>query len=352
MEDPTISVLAPPDDHGGIGRYAEQLRTRIADTVDTTHIPLYEVLGVVGYVQAALRATNSDVVHVQFEYGLFRPKLLYTWVFFSVLFLSAKPRDIPVVVTVHEVWILDVVGRVQYVYVWLVHLLLAITATRLVFMTEATESDFQPQNIVETERIPHGVNMDGVQDIEFEKARSSFGYDSDDTVISQIGYVSPRKGTKDFLSLADNYPQYKFLLAGGALRDEDEQYFDEAVEMAPENVHATGVLSDGVFHASFVATDVAILAYHDIRQSGILNWCFAYGVPVVCRAIGRFEALAERGAPLVLFDESKFYPSIDEAVDTALTEAADRAKSMQAFGTKRNFTRVASQYIDIYRSLI
>jgi len=351
MKDSTVSILAPPDDHGGIGRYAKQLRMRIADTVNTTHIPLYETLGIMNYAQAALRATESDVVHVQFEYGLFRPKLLYAWVFFPVLFLRARLRDVPVIITVHEVWTPDIVGQVQYVYVWLVHLLLAITATRLVFMTEAAEADFRPRNVAADIQIPHGVDTDAVRDIEPREARSAFGYDSDDTVIAQIGYVSPRKGTEEFLSLAGRNPEYEFLLAGGPLRDEDVQYFEEAVEMAPENVYATGVLSDEMFHAAFIATDVAVLAYHDIRQSGILNWCFAYGVPVVCRAIDRFEALAAQGAPLVLFDDCEDYPSIDGAIDTVLVEAAGRSESMQAFGAEQDFSYVAKQYLDLYRSL-
>ncbi|SEA38023.1 hypothetical protein SAMN04488065_2891 [Haloplanus vescus] len=351
MDAPTVSILAPPEDHGGIGHYAAQLQARMADTIDATHIPLYAELGVTDYVRAALHATESDVVHIQFEYGFFRPKLLYAWIFFSALFLGARIRDVPVVVTVHEVWTPDVVGRVQYAYVWLVQLLLAITATRLVFMTEAAETDFRPRDVVADQRIPHGVDTDEVRDIEPEEARAAFGYNSDDTVISQIGYVSPRKGTEDFLRLAGRHPEYKFLLAGGPLRDEDKPYFQDAVEMAPANVHTTGVLSDEMFHAAFIATDVAVLAYHDIRQSGILNWCFAYGVPVVCRAIDRFQALSARGAPLVLFDESGHYPSIDEAVDTALAEATGRAESMRAFGAERDFSQVARQYIDLYQSL-
>lgn len=348
-----VSVLAPPNDHGGIGRYAKQLRTRtsVESDIEDIHILLYEEMGAEDYVRAAVRATRADVTHIHFEYGLFRPKLMYTWLFFPVLFTYAQLRRVPIVVTVHEVWTPETVGTIQYGYVWLVHALVVFVASQLVFMTKNAEDDFRPHRFADTNRIPHGVDVRAVRDVDAERARKTFGYNSNDYVISQIGYVSPRKGTDTFLDLAARHPERKFLVAGGPLREEDEAYFRHITDMAPENVYITGVLSDEAFHEAFVTTDVAILAYRDIRQSGILNWCFAYGVPVVCRAIDRFENLRDQGAPLVLFAEDGSYPSIDEALHIAFESGADMSAQMRAFGEDHNLSHVARQYADLYRSL-
>lgn len=352
MNDKLAIVLAPPEESGGIGRYAEQLRTKLSRDINTKHLALHEDMNALDYVNTAVHATDGDIAHLHFEYGLFRPKLLYAPVFFLVVFFLSRLRHVPVIVTVHEVWTTETVGRVQYGYVWFIHLTLSVTASCLVFMTDSAEDDFRPQGVSEHEIIPHGVDIGAVRDIDRSDARSMLEFGYEEVIISQIGYVSQRKGTDDFLKLANRHQNHNFVVAGGPLREEDEDYYERVVESAPSNTRVTGVLSEDKFHAAFVATDVAVLAYRDIRQSGILNWCFAYGVPVVCRAIDRFESLSDQGAPLVLFAENDEYPSIDAALDTALDEAEKRGRVMREFGTKHDLSRVAKQYIDIYQTLI
>lgn len=354
VKESTIAMLSPPVNHGGIGHYSEQLRTCVADAgVDNVQIDFFENLSFAGYVRAAERATNYDVAHVQFEYGFVRPKLVYAWLFFPVLFISSRLRGTPVIITMHEVWTAEKVGRTKFSYVWLVHVILALTATRLVFMSDVAAEDFRPNGLASIENIPHGVDLEGVCEVDRKQARDTFGYEVDDTVVSQIGYVSRRKGTDTFLQMATSNDEYEFLIAGGPFRDEDELYFNKVVESAPENTQVTGILSEDEFHDAFVATDIAVLAYRDIRQSGILNWCFAYGVPVVCRAIDRFENLADQGAPLILFDqEDEDYPSINEAVNIGLKERDSRSAGMRAYGEEHDLSRVAHRYISLYRSLV
>lgn len=351
MKNKSAIVLAPPESCGGIGRYAEQLRSKLAQKINTEHLALHENMNSLDYINTAVHATDRDVAHLHFEYGQFRPKLLYAPLFFSVLFILARLRNVPVIVTVHEVWTTETVGELRYRYVWLVHLLLSVTASQLVFMTESSESDFRPQNVSKHSIVPHGVDIGAVRDINISHARSMLDLGVNDTIVSQIGYVSRRKGTDEFLELANNHPEHTFIVAGGPLREEDKMYYERVIRSVPANARVTGILPDNEFHAAFVATDVAVLAYRDIRQSGILNWCFAYGVPVVCRAIDRFENLAEQGAPLVLFGEGDEYPSIDTALSTALDEAKIRGREMREFGNENDLSHVAEQYINLYGTL-
>jgi glycosyltransferase involved in cell wall biosynthesis len=349
---PSACLLAPSQEHGGIGRYTRQLADHLESVADYTivHKCLAEDLTVSEYVAAAVTAGRHDVAHVQFEYGLFRPKLLYAWLFWPVLLVVARLRGTPVVVTVHEVWTPDTVGRFQYAYVYLVHALVAVAATKLVFMSAGAASDFRPAPTDPT-RIPHGVDTATTRNITPSEAVTEFGLDANRAVVSQIGYVSTRKGTEEFLALAERHPEHQFLLAGGPLRAEDEPYFERVTSDTPENVTVTGVLSDDAFHAAFAATDVAILAYRDIRQSGILNWCFAYGVPVVCSSIPRFLELSDEGAPLVLFDDDTGGQSLDKALAKALKQGDNCAAAMKSFGERRSMAAVAEEYVTLYDSL-
>jgi glycosyltransferase involved in cell wall biosynthesis len=349
VTDPNVTVIAPDADAGGVGKYAATLRNRLAERdVETTHAPIGADTDLSGYVAAANAAGRGDAVHLHFEYGLFRPKLLYAWPFLAVLLVRRLLAGTEVVVTCHEVWTPATVGRVQFVYVWLVHVLLAQTATTLVFMTDHAAADFGPTR-TPRRTIPHGVPVSDRRRRPRATARETFGYSSDEPVVVQIGYVSERKGTDRFLALAARRPETEFLVAGGALRTEDEPYLADVRARADEldNVRVTGVLDEDAFHDAFRAADVAVLAYRDIRQSGILNWCFAYGLPAVCSSIPRFVDLAEECSGIVLFDGDGF-GSIDAALDHALTNRERLSAAMAEYGRENSLVTVAAAYAALF----
>ncbi|MFB6176359.1 MAG: glycosyltransferase [Halobaculum sp.] len=341
-----IAVVAPRVSAGGVGAYAGTLRDRMEATgVRTTLRPIGDGVGVAATARAGWRSARDSDVHLHFEYGFFRPKLLLAWVFLLPLWLGRAVWRRRVVVTVHEVWTPETVGWVQYAYVWLVHSLLAATATDLVFMTREATRDFGAAVTPRTHLIPHGVPVSDRRELSRAEARETFGYDREATVVAQIGYVSDRKGTDEVVTLAERHPDTEFLIAGGPRRPEDEPYVDRIEATAGPNVRVTGVLDDDAFHHAFVAADVAVLAYRDIRQSGILNWCFAYGLPAVCRSIPRFRTVAERCEGVVLFGEGE--GSIDDALTAALTDRDALSEAMRAYADRNSLDDVASSYLSV-----
>lgn len=349
MTDPNVTVIAPDADAGGVGKYAATLRTRLAEVgVETTHTAVGPNTPLAGYVSAAGAADHADAVHLHFEYGLFRPKLLYAWPFFSLLLVRRLLAGTEVIVTCHEVWTSATVGRAQFVYVRVVHALLAQTATTLVFMTDDAAADFGPTRTPQR-TIPHGVPVADRRERPLATARETFGYGPEETVVAQIGYVSERKGTDRFLALAARRPEIEFLVAGGALRAEDEPYLADVRARAAEleNVQVTGVLDEDAFHDAFLAADVAVLAYRDIRQSGVLSWCFAYGLPAVCSSIPRFVDLADACSGIVLFGDE--WGPIDAALDRALADRRQLSAAMAEYGAANSLAAVAATYATLFR---
>ena len=345
-----VAVVAPDPAAGGIGRYAEALRTRVEGEVTTTCHSIPSERSVVQYVRVALDCLRGDAVHLHFEYGLFRPKLLFAWPFFVVLLLGRLFRGTPVYTTVHEVWTPETVGTLQYGYVWLIHSLVALASTELIFMTEHAREDFRALSVGSARIVPHGVPRSDRRAYSRDEARRAFGYDDDDIVVAQIGYVSERKGTDRFLDLAERFDEHEFLVAGGALRDEDEPYERWVRSTAGDNVQVTGVLPDERFHKAFIAADVAVLAYRDIRQSGIMNWCFAYGVPVVCSPIDRFVELEAACTGVAVFEhpDQPDPDSLDGALFGAVRARAERSEAMIEYGRENSMDEVASAYTALF----
>jgi len=235
----------------------------------------------------------------------------------------------------------------------------------LVFLSPHSERRFIDESSATVNRsvqIPHGVSVDSTPSTNPARARSQFGYDADDKLITEPGYISPRKGSHLFVPLAERLPEYEFLLAGGPESSENEQYTDRIVSNAPPNLQVTGELSNERFHAAFRATDLAVLPYREIgtsgitnriSQSGILNRCMAYGLPVLGSDYQYFRDLeAEWGCVHVVAsnDIDSLASRIRELIEND-QERETIAKAARTYANNHRFEHVTQRHIELYESI-
>lgn len=338
-----VSVVAPPKSHGGVGAYADDLLARL--DVDVCQFPVdREWTNPIRYLRTAIESSRNSAVHVQYVYGLFGPKGVFSLLFFPLI---AALADGPVVVTVHEVWTdEDTAGsRLKQAYRRLIHETLARFSDELVFLSHNAEREFlESVSATETRVIPHGVKTER-RNTSQAAAKELFGYESDETLITLHGFINHRKGCDRFLELADRMPDYEFLLAGGSRREDRESRLRER---APDNLQITGVLDDEEFEASFAASDLAVLPYRQIHQSGTFNWCATYGLPVVATSIPYFERLeTEYGCV-----ETTPPESLAETVRTVLEDDERRQELRQRMAEYRDensFSAIAKETERLYR---
>jgi glycosyltransferase involved in cell wall biosynthesis len=301
---------------------------------------------------------------VQFDYVLFGPLGLFTLLFFPLLRVLAARTGARVVVTMHETLNPTLVrGPVRWLkarYVLALNRTVATTADQLVFLSPQARARFT--HTVAATEIPHGVDLDAKQDLTPAEAKAMFGYRPDTTLVVEPGYVSPRKGSDVFRTVAERCPEYEFLLAGGPPRQRHSDFFDSIREEAPANLTVTGRLPEDRFHAAFAASDLAVLPYNEteqtgvvnaVNQSGVFNWCGAYGVPVVATDCARFRALKTDYGAVELFEVDR----IDDIVATVrgVLEEPERRDTLStaitAYATANSLSAAAADHIDLYRSL-
>ena len=344
----------------GIGSYTEALLTHIGEEIDEDVVVLETskqgLSASISYARTAFRVgtTDSDAIHIQHEYGFFGKKWLLIWAFYPIIFVLARLRRRPVVITLHEAWNVDRMDPpllwLKGAYIRVTNEMIASTATSLVFLSENCKSKFQRNGTVDDHRLfPHGVDEDEVKPTPEAEAKATFGFDADDTVITEFGYIRPSKGYETFLEIAERCCEYEFLVAGG--NPSEDEYLESLRVAAPDNVMFTGHLSDHDFHAAFSATDVAVLPYSEVAQSGIFNWCAAYGLPTIASRLPHFERLhSEYGCPAV-------FESVDEAersIQQVLNDDTYREKLISAierFRRENDFEEVGDQHEALYRFL-
>lgn len=294
-------VSTPSDGTCGIGTYAGDLSNNIRTDVNVhRHILTVNAKNPVHFIAVAFSAglNGGDVIHIQHEYGLFGPISYGSVLFFPILALLARLQRTPVVVTFHSAWNDETVDtqpvRAKQLYIALVNRIVVLSSDHCVFLSKnCTRSFSQSLKLDDFSIFPHGVNKPTHTSKTTAEAKQSFGYESEATVVTLPGYVRPEKGTDTFAELAKRNDDVEFLIAGGSRLDDLDDYLSSIKRTAPPNVKITGVLDDEKFHDAFLASDIVVLPYKEMTQSGIFNWCATYEIPVLTSDHTYFERLSE-----------------------------------------------------------
>jgi glycosyltransferase involved in cell wall biosynthesis len=338
----------------GIASYTSALQAALPVGSTRTALQLHS-WNVLHYIRGAIRAgrTNADVIHVQHEYGIFGPGSVASWPFLLVLWALASLRGLPVVITLHESWDEDIaqppLARLKWAYVLANNRLLAATADQLVFLSAGERDRFVDSTpAADPVVIPHGVPTD-VRPMDREQAKERFSIDPDNALVVEPGYVRPEKGHDTFLAVAKRLPDIDFLIGGGVQVAAHEAYLDRLRAMAPENVGFTGILEEDDFHALLSAMDVALLPYESGSQSGVVNWCLAYGVPIVASDRGHFRDLAAQGVARTFPPED---PSAGaDAVRSVLEDPEGVSAAVISYREQHGLASVARDHVALYKQL-
>lgn len=363
-------VSTPPDTTSGTGQYADALGTELAERVSLAHCYLpTDGVNPLSFVSVALQAGDSetDVIHIQFDYVLFGPLGLFTLFFFPLLWFRSRRHGFGLIVTMHEVLngalVTPPLVFGKALYTRLLNTTVAVTVDRVVFLSEEAEQRFIA-SVGETAsaRLPHGVNRRNARDMDSEDAKREFRYDPETTLVVEPGYVTPRKGSDIFCALAKRCPDIEFMLAGGPPRERHTAFYEEIRDNAPTNLRVTGHLDDNRFHAAFAAADLVVLPYNEteqtgiinaVNQSGVFNWCAAYSVPVLASDCLHFRMLRDDWNAVCLFEPS----DLDEAERTLchlLRDETDRARltaGIDHYAAEKSLSAAADTHETLYRRL-
>lgn len=337
MSDVEIAIVGPRPENGGVGTYSSQLASKLpgathVETPNSGEMNLRKVL------RLAKELRSYDAVNIHYTYQLYGHRGSFTWALYPLL------AGCRVFTTMHEVWDFETVESPPYAvkksYLANLHRLLASVSNQLVFLSKNAKRAFERTTKSGARTvIPHGVNLEDLQQFSKSEAKEMLGYSEEDSIVSQVGFVSRRKGIETFLEAAAENPEREFMFAGGPRNEDSVEYYEQLQDKAPENVKFTGKLSEERFHAAFDASDLVVLPYESIRQSGILNWCAAHETPVLASDIGYFEDLNKE------FE----YPLIKPKSEMArrISWAIRQTPSTAIIRNKHSFAVVVQMYKDL-----
>jgi glycosyltransferase involved in cell wall biosynthesis len=130
------------------------------------------------------------------------------------------------------------------------------------------------------------------------EAKRKIGLNPEEKAILCFGRIKPYKGVENILKafqlLIQRDPAYRLIIAGEVQKG-NEEYLASIREMAASELQNRQVL----LHARFIAdeemevylkaSDVLVLPYNEIFQSGVLFLGYSFGLPVVATDVGSFR---------------------------------------------------------------
>jgi D-inositol-3-phosphate glycosyltransferase len=216
--------------------------------------------------------------------------------------------------------------------------------------------------------VPFGINdVIPVSTATRVAARQQLGLRPDDKVLLFFGHVAPYKGVEDIIGalagLVEEDRRVTLLLAGPVKNKSCDPYWRqlealiEKLRVAAHVRKAIRYIPDEDVGLFFRASDVSVLPYRRVYQSGVLALSYAQGLPVIVADVGSLkDDVIEDETGLV------FRPGdvLDLAAKIRRYFASDlfrdldmRSQKIRAYGAERfSWTTNADRTCDVYASTL
>ena len=139
--------------------------------------------------------------------------------------------------------------------------------------------------------ISNGIELDFFKKDEAlgKKFREEFNFSADDKIVMAVGLYIERKGILDFVELARQMPEYKFIWFGFTNLNLVPLKIREAVETKLDNLYFPGYVPREVLRGAYSGADLFFFPTHEETEGIVLLEALASKIPVLTRDIPIYE---------------------------------------------------------------
>lgn len=272
-----------------------------------------------------LKNEHFDIIHT--EWYIFSP--------IDYFFLSKykKKYKLKYIATVH-----DILPFNQKVYDMMFHKKIYSLADSIILQADNNMKRFAnlfPESKQKTIMIPHGHMLDYIETHDKNQSREKLGIPSEKFVFLFFGQIKKVKGVdlllRALLKIKDQYPQIYIVIAGNIWKTD----FSECKNIIEKNDFSNCLKTDIRYIPDkevsyfFSATDICILPYTDVYQSGVIQLAYGYKKPVVSTKLPSFTQFVHEGETGFLADVKD-----SESLSQAMIRAIQSESELEIMGQK------------------
>jgi len=264
------------------------------------------------------------------------------------------------VLSVHNLLPHDSEGRLTRIIYGIVYRLpnLLVVHTKLMRQSLIGEFGVSPDKIV---IIEHGIDLfSNLDPADRDYGRKKIlGVGDDERVVLSFGKVMRYKGLEEFIVATDQFvrptDQWVFVIAGVCADSELRESISS--KLAKNNNGMKVIWFDRYIEHNeasklLAASDVMVMPYRKIDQSGVIFTALSYGVPVVATNVGSLCEYASLGGGCVVGQ------SVDEAFIGAIRDTlkevtwSDRSKTVERARTYFEWCAVLKPLVSSYEGIV
>jgi glycosyltransferase involved in cell wall biosynthesis len=350
----------------GISTYstflAEELQKKVKLYI--TNLPTKNAVNPCFKILGYIVGSSHDLVHVQFEYGLFQSLKLgkRTLTAFSALpfYSGLAMGNRRVITTIHEPRkTVSTAGRSGPTYTNLLDKVIFAVSDLIIVHTRESKQLMKTIYGVEESKlrvVPHGsYQKPNFQDKDKSKRKLNL---QDKVVVTILGFVTPKKGHDLVIPLLPNLDlNVQIVIAGGPQNAQDEQYLGKLKKLAEQNHYTdritfTGYLPD--FTDVINATDIALLPYRNVTDSGVLHLLTAYGVPTIASDLEAFREVYDEYGCLLLFkngDSQDLLVKMQELLSDQPKRDLLKSNCFVMWNATK-WSSIAQKHVQLYREVL
>ncbi|MGB9956475.1 glycosyltransferase [Haloferax prahovense] len=366
-----ISLIAPKSNgKDGIGTYCEELNQVLGREIETSRIGFPSgTQALLDLLRASAQGItdNSKIVHLQYEYGLFGPKSLYSFIIIPLLYLGTRVYKKKFIITLHEVLNSNSVEGSNYYlkryYLVVLNHILVYFSDHIILLSDVAEDRLTKCTSTKSYSVlTHGSNAHSSLTVSKQEAKVELGYTPDDPVVVEPGYIEPRKGCDIVSKVASNLPDVSFVLAGGK-KETYSEYYNNILDESPDNLEITGTLPMPKFLQYIRAADIALLPYQTavqggirnrVTQSGVFNQCAAQSTPVIASDNQYFNQINSEFGCIITVNSSD-PREIENEIKSLLADPDRQSRlgeNIFEYSQSNSMEEVAKDHVEIYMSTV
>lgn len=183
-----------------------------------------------------------------------------------------------------------------------------------------------------------------------ESFRKYFNLQADDKVIVSAGLWIKRKGILDFIDVARQMPDYKFIWFGSTPKAAVTRDVKKVLKKHPDNVTFPGYISGDVIQGAFSGADCFFFPSHEETEGIVILEALAAGQNIVIRDIGAYQGWMENGRNCYSTKNNEDFPTLINGV--VKKNLSDTSKEALNTAQEKSLLIVAKQLKKHYESVL
>ncbi len=196
-------------------------------------------------------------------------------------------------------------------------------------------------NGVEIEKFAYDANS-------AKQFRDEYGFSDEDKIVLSVGLQIRRKGIHDFIEIANELPDYKFMWCGYTSPYLVTKDIREAIQSAPDNVYFPGYLNNLL--GAYSGADVFFMPTYEETEGIVMLEALANERPIVVRDIPCYDEWLTDGLDCYKGHDNETFRMLIEQV--ASRKLKDLTQEGYEVVKERSLEKVGYQLQSIYMGLV